>query len=368
MTAPAIPYRTCVKPQTLAVALASSCFAACASGTTVSGDLAGDAGVVSPDVGSSQDMGVVVPDLGAVPDMGVPEDSGVAPDAQVPMDAGVPPDMGMAPMDAGVVPSTVTVMNRTSDLVLPTAHNGVTPLPLIVALHGLSLTGGEDIDALLGLNFETRDRGFYLVLPDGLPRAGDSILHWNATPACCGDPSGPPDDVAYLTALLDAVEALVPVRDVYFFGFSNGGFMSYRMACEASNRITAIATLAGSDFINDTDCVPAQPVSVLHMHGDMDEAILYGGCGETDPCGFKTHPSAPAVAARWAARAGCADVVTRAGEIDLVANIPGTETLVDNRNTGCTGGDVSLWTIEGAMHVTVVDMPQVLDWLDARRR
>lgn len=351
-----------MKNSALFIASLSCGLAACGSDATVWGTLEGDAGPS--------------PDLELTPDVGRPTDAGPPRDTGELFDAGVPPDAGEAPLDSGAgpldlggpPPDSVTVMGRAADLVLPPTHDGATPRPLLVALHGLSLTGGEDIDTLLSLSMFARDQGFYLVLPDGLPRDRDDILHWNATPACCGNFSGAPNDVAYLSALLDAVEALVPVRDVYFFGFSNGGFMSYRMACELSERITAIATLAGSDFQEDTDCIPTRAVSVLHMHGDMDEAILYGGCGESDPCGFKTHPSAPAVAARWASRAGCQDIVTRAGELDLVADIPGNETLMENRNTGCTGADVSLWTLRGATHVTRVDMLPVLDWLNARRR
>ncbi|MBL9037642.1 MAG: hypothetical protein JNG84_03905, partial [Archangium sp.] len=70
-----------------------------------------------------------------------------------------------------------------------------------------------------------------VVLPDGLV---DSLGYrfWNATPACCNLENQAVDDVAYLTSVLDAVEAEVridPAR-VYFTGHSNGGFMSFRMA------------------------------------------------------------------------------------------------------------------------------------------
>ena len=156
---------------------------------------------------------------------------------------------------------------------------------------------------------------------------------------------------------------MAPVRDVYFFGHSNGGFMSYRMACDHADRITAIGSLAGSDAW--TECTPSQPVSVLQVHGDMDDTISYDGVN-------LGYPSAPDAAARWAALGGCADTTTPGDALDIDTGLDGAETTVANYETGCTDADASLWTIVGGAHLPAFTggpfSAELLSWLDARRR
>ncbi|MCA9610770.1 MAG: hypothetical protein KC619_34480, partial [Myxococcales bacterium] len=164
---------------------------------------------------------------------------------------------------------------------------------------------------------------------------------------------------------VDEVEALAPVRDVYFFGHSNGGFMSYRMACDHADRITAIGSLAGSGFLTEAECGATQPVSVLQVHGDMDETIDYLGV-------TAAYPSAEAMVDRWAARAGCTEEVTAGEALDLDQTIPGAETTVEDHVTGCSGADASLWTIAGGSHIPDLTSgpfaADLLEWLDRHRR
>ncbi|MCB9597591.1 MAG: hypothetical protein H6719_33040 [Sandaracinaceae bacterium] len=287
-------------------------------------------------------------------------------------DGATTPDEDAGPMgtDAGAIdaavppslPSSIGPAERPAQLVVPAAHDGTTPLPLVVLLHGYSASGGAQ-DLYLGFSRATRANGFYLVIPDGTVDTSGNRF-WNATPACCNFGGVDVDDVAYLTGLVDEVEAMAPVRDVYFFGHSNGGFMSYRMACELADRVTAIGSLAGSDFANETDCEPSQPVSVLQIHGRVDETIAYDGQ-------VGAYPSAPDDVARWASRAGCDDVVTPGDALDLDMGLAGAETVVEARDTGCTGADAALWTIEGGGHIPAVSRDfstRVLTWLDAHRR
>lgn len=279
-------------------------------------------------------------------------DAAVGGDAAIETDASAPPSL----------PATVGPTDRPARLVVPSAHDGVTPLPLLVLLHGYSASG-EAQDLYLGLSRTTRTRGFYLVIPDGtIDSRGNRF--WNATPACCNFDGSTVDDSAYLIGLVDEVSDLAPVRDVYFFGHSNGSFMSYRMACDHADRVTAIAGLAGSDFLTEAECGAAQPVSVLHIHGDMDTTIPYEGLAAA-------YPSAPEVVARWAARGGCDDVATPSDALDLETGLEGAETTVEHRNTNCTDADATLWTIVGGGHIPAFDRSfagRLLDWLDAHRR
>lgn len=64
-------------------------------------------------------------------------------------------------------------------------------------------------------------------------------------------------------------------RRIGLVGHSNGGFMALRMACEASDLVTAVVSLAGSTWKEDSSCAPATfPVNVLTLHGDNDDTIF----------------------------------------------------------------------------------------------
>lgn len=278
------------------------------------------------------------------------------------------PDAAVAPSDAASPPeppATLGPADRPATLVVPGAYDGVTPLPAILLLHGYSANGGAQ-DLYFQLSRNARREGFYVVIPDGTVD-GSGNRFWNATPACCDFGGTGVDDVAYLTGLIDELEAAVPVADgqVFLMGHSNGGFMSYRMACERAERFAGLVSLAGSDFPNDDDCVPSEPVSVLQIHGTEDPTIRYDG-GETT----RPYPSAPDVVARWAARAGCD---TSAGPVegeplDLDSGIEGAETVVTRYETGCAAS-AELWTIEGGGHIPPLTRdftPAVLSWMRAQ--
>lgn len=270
-----------------------------------------------------------------------------------------------ANVDAGPADRTVGPSDRPARVVLPYDHDGTTERPLIVLLHGYGANARIQ-DSFFGLSARTRVRGIYLLLPDGTEDAGGSQF-WNATDACCDfGPSGV-DDVAYLAGLLDEVESTLPIDTtrIYFVGHSNGGFMSYRMACEAGARIAAIAPLAGSDFSDAMRCVPTDAPSVLHMHGTADPTIPFAG----GSIGTATFPGAEAVAARWAERAGCDTTMAADGTpLDLVSSAAGDETDVTNYTVGCTEGrTVTLWTMNGQAHIPGVRRPDfadaIIDWL-----
>jgi polyhydroxybutyrate depolymerase len=229
---------------------------------------------------------------------------------------------------------------RPARVIAPTDYDGLDALPVIVLLHGYGASG-----ELIGLHFGYDDRvdvdRFFLVVPEGTT---DSVgkSFWNARP----DSAEAVDDVAYLTSLLDAMEEgwRVDTARVYFAGHSNGGYMSYRMACERAERITGIFPFAGlSPYADEADCAPGAELSVLHAHGTEDDQVPYA---PTDG-----RLGAEALAASWAARAGCAAASTEGPALDLVPGIEGAEAAVRDWTDGCVGGtSTSLWTLDTAGH------------------
>jgi polyhydroxybutyrate depolymerase len=124
--------------------------------------------------------------------------------------------------------------------------------------------------------------GFVLVMPNGYQNS------WNAG-TCCGDASSEKlDDIGLFRAIFKEVgeHVNVDLNRVYATGLSNGGYMSYRLACEAADIVTAVAPGAGAVGKNDigggtnmasdfTQCEPSRPVSVLDIHGTEDPLIPY---------------------------------------------------------------------------------------------
>jgi polyhydroxybutyrate depolymerase len=140
--------------------------------------------------------------------------------------------------------------------------------------------------------------GFVVVYPDGL---GSS---WNAG-ACCGTSmSTNVDDVGFVSDLIDALQSqlCIDAKRVYATGFSNGGFLSHKLACEMSTRIAAIAPVSG--VLAPPVCNPTRPVPVMHFHGTGDAVVPYDG---SMAMGFT---SAPDTFAGWGARNGCTGAPT----------------------------------------------------------
>ena len=230
---------------------------------------------------------------------------------------------------------------------MPKSYTGATAVPLVVLLHGYTANGALQ-EFYFKLQPLAEERGFLYVHPDRLKdRIGNG--YWNGTNACCDLANTGVDDVAYLTSILDQVQASYKVdpKRVYFVGHSNGGFMSYRMACERADRVAAIATLAGATFADTTRCKPTAPVSVLQIHGTADSTIRYGG-GQIQG---KQYPSAVTTVGTWAAYNGCAPTPAPAAtKLDLDAKIDGPDAAV-LAYTGCKAtSTVELWTVETGIH------------------
>lgn len=254
-----------------------------------------------------------------------------------------------------VAPPEVGTPDRPAELAAPTAYDGVTPLPLLLVLHGYGASGAAQT-AYFGLPRFARREGLYLLAPDGT-LDGAGRRHWDVRGAAV-------DDHAYLRGLIERTRGLVPVSAVYVLGHSNGGFMAYRLACESADLVDGIASLAGSDAL--ASCAPARAVSVLQIHGTADDTVRFEG-GVIQ--GYE-HPSASEVVQRWAARLGCEPQPEVFAARDLVLEVEGAETRVESHRGGCADGKaVELWAMEGAGHIpglTSSFAEQVLEWLRAR--
>lgn len=236
---------------------------------------------------------------------------------------------------------------------VPSSYDPEVSSPMVMLLHGYGSSGQEQEDYVQFAPIAD-ELGFIYLHPDGLTDLLGN-RYWNATDACCDAFNANPDDSGYLRALIEEVRAQLNVDDrrVYVGGASNGGFMTYRMACDHSDIVAAAVSIAGATYLDPADCTPTEPVHILQIHGTADETIFYGG-----GCLISCYPGAVQSVETWAAYDGC-DIVgdDSAKPIDIDAGIPGNETLITKYNTNCQpGGSAELWTVVGGSHV-----PNIVD-------
>jgi polyhydroxybutyrate depolymerase len=223
-------------------------------------------------------------------------------------------------------------------------------LPLLVFLHGLGGTGQALRDALR-LSAHGSEKGFAYLAPEGASDYSGRQF-WNATASCCNFDSLKVDHVAALREWI--VEAtrrpVVDAGRVYLIGYSNGGFLAHRAACELADLVRGIVSIAGAAPGSEHECQPSKPVSVLQIHGDRDPIVAYDGGWLFADRRRPRHPSARASVERWAKWNGCDTTApTLQSGLDLDPRIPGAETEA-LRYSGCHGSQVELWTVRGGDH------------------
>ena len=190
-------------------------------------------------------------------------------------------------------------------LYVPPSYRPGHAAPVLLNLHGY---GSDNRSQESATNFAALadTAGFLLVCPNGSIEPGTGYRFWNAWKASS------PDDVAFLGTLLDTLArryTLDPER-LYCTGYSNGGFMSYELACHLGTRIAAVASVAGSISIyNFGGCAPTHPTPVLEIHGTGDTNVVYTGGSWFEPV--------PTVLAYWVQANGCVPTPTTTALPDL---------------------------------------------------
>ena len=165
-------------------------------------------------------------------------------------------------------------IQRNYILYIPEIYDGNTAVPLILNFHGFGSNAAQQM--FYGDFRDIADtEGFLLVHPEGTTFIGNQF--WNV-----GFPgiSSTIDDVGFTEALIDELATLyaIDLDRVYATGMSNGGFMSFLLACQLSEKIAAVASVTGS-MTQDTfdDCNAQRPTPVLQIHGTEDDVVLYDG-------------------------------------------------------------------------------------------
>ena len=152
--------------------------------------------------------------------------------------------------------------------------------PVVFAFHG----GGGDgrsMDGIIHLNPVAEKEGFLVVYPEGVDQ------NWND-----GRPerNADIDDVGFFDAVLADLSKHYPIdrSRVYATGMSNGGLMSFRLACERPNAIAAIAPVVANMGANYAPrCSPSLGISIMNIVSDKDPLMPFPGGQITGPLGFR---------------------------------------------------------------------------------
>lgn len=232
-------------------------------------------------------------------------------------------------------------VTREYKLYVPASYDGNTAVPLIFNLHGY--TSNMDQQIVYGdFRLIADTANFLVVHPNGTFDGGGNRF-WNAFAA----PGV--DDIGFLSTLIDTINNgfNVNLDRVYSTGMSNGGYMSFELACQIGGRITAVASVTGTmTNARMSACNAPNPTPIMQIHGTADGTVPYNGDA--------SNASIPDVVDYWVAQTNC--------------NItPNTSNVPDNDpNDGCT---TEHYVYSGGDQGTTVEHYKVLGgghtWPDA---
>ena len=232
---------------------------------------------------------------------------------------------------------------------VPPAHNGTTPVPLVLDFHGYS--EGADVHLQMsGLTKFGATKGFATLTPMGT----GPVPRWDTTLGS--------KDLIFTGEMLDAAERnlCIDTNRVYVTGLSNGAFMTSAVACAYSDRVAAVAPVAGVRNIDG--CAPKRAVPIVTFHGTADGYVSFnGGLGQKgldlpapDGSGKKLRDiatpsqlaaggadSIPKIMEAWAKRSGCG---TGTKEQKIAADV------VQVSYACSPGSEAILYRVEGGGH------------------
>jgi polyhydroxybutyrate depolymerase len=196
------------------------------------------------------------------------------------------------------------------------------------------------------MNATADEKNFIAVYPNGT--GFWLFLNWNAGGVTGPRGEGLPNDVAFLSALIDDVAAQTPIDSnrVFAAGISNGGMMCYRLAAELSDRIAAIAPVAGT--MTTPDPQPTRPVPIIHFHGTKDRIVPSDGPAPGTP-DFLTFFTVEDTLRTWCEINGCDFSSPVETQLPDVAN-DGTTVHRAIYGPGTNGAEIISLTIENGGH------------------
>lgn len=160
---------------------------------------------------------------------------------------------------------------------VPETYNATVSTPLLFNFHGFGMSANDQMTWGGDMRAVGDTAGFILVYPQGTPFWGSP--HWNVGSWTLGSTA---DDIGFTEAMIDTLAANynIDLDRVYSCGYSNGGYFSFELACQLSERIAAIGSVGGTMSTETyTSCNPSHPTPVITIHGTVDAVVNYNGGG-----------------------------------------------------------------------------------------
>jgi len=239
---------------------------------------------------------------------------------------------------------------RSYDVYLPSIHDYTESLPVIIDLHGYLSTSADERE-ISDFTDLADENGIIMVWPQSL--TGDNCLGGTGPIPASGNKwtigwDKTSRDVAFIDALIDkiGVDYHADLNRIYVTGLSDGGFMVYSLACALSNKIAAVASVAGSmtgDLM--TNCNPGRALPVLNIHGTADQLISWDG----DPSCGSGYSSVMSTVDFWKSQSGCNDNFDELNFDDIDTSDNSTVSLLTYQ--GCAANEVvELLKVTGGGH------------------
>ena len=147
------------------------------------------------------------------------------------------------------------------------------PAGLIINMHGFGGTASGQI-AGTQMNNYAHPQNLAVVYPQG-SASGIGTSSWNIGTFWDFNDQ---DDVGFISSMIDEIASNFQINSnkIYACGFSNGGYMSYELACELSDKITAFGSVSGNFMLNsDQNCESEREIPIIHFHGTSDGTVDY---------------------------------------------------------------------------------------------
>ncbi|NBC27867.1 MAG: prolyl oligopeptidase family serine peptidase [Bacteroidetes bacterium] len=237
---------------------------------------------------------------------------------------------------------------RVYNLHIPPAYDGLTDLPLVIMLHGGS-GNAKSVQGFTQMNPVADANGFMIAYPQGFAPAGQNGFSWADGRETSATLMGI-DDVGFILKLVEKLISNYRINSnkVYVAGFSNGGFMSQKLACELEDVFAGVGTL-GATIDSDvlSKCTTSQSIPMLLMLGDADPFVPYnGGTVANNPspiAGIET------LANFWKENNNCSTTKPETQLPDVNSRDNSTVSLFQFSDCACDA-DVSLYRINGGGH------------------
>jgi polyhydroxybutyrate depolymerase len=235
---------------------------------------------------------------------------------------------------------------RTYILFAPDGRAPAAGFPLVVALHGGGGTA-EQMMSFSHFNAIAAREGFAVAYPQGISR------RWNDGRVFRGRSETDADDVAFVRAVVaDIAEkgTLLDRKRIFAAGISNGGFMSFRLACDAADLFAAVAPVTATLPADlGPRCRPAQRVAVLVINGTADPLVPYAGGQVRAMFTLRGEIwSTDRTVAFWAKQNGCVEPPDVRAMADR--DTADGSRVIDVSYVRCAGPRVRLLRVEGGGH------------------